>query len=100
MHAPPIGQVCSMAALRTVLNEYRYSTGTASISPSPLLASLKGKRYTQALYETSKLINRHLMRYTLYPVDISPLFNRGEQCDAHEFFIALFASLLHKSHVK
>lgn len=66
-------QVCSMAALRTVLNEYRYSTGTASISPSPLLASLK---------------------------DISPLFNRGEQCDAHEFFIALFSSLLHKSNVK
>ena len=32
--------------------------------------------------------------------DISPLLHRDEQRDAHEFYIALFSSLLSKSIVK
>jgi len=39
-----IGQICSLAALRTLWSHYRYSTVSPSaISPTAMLAALKGK---------------------------------------------------------
>ena len=40
-----IGEFCSVAALRALWNEYKYSPSGIKLSPVPLLVALKGISY-------------------------------------------------------
>ena len=93
-----LGQICSLAAFSTLWSDYRYSTvSTNAISPTAMLAALKGKTMHPVQQSGDHCIRDD---FFFYHADISPLLHRGEQCDAHEFYIALFSSLLSKSIVK